>query len=114
MDRYLVQFQELGKDYFITDCAFRDGQSDLALHYTRLIVGQLAHIVAGRVFDTVTHTHIYTLRPNDKLAVNIEILLQELQQHLALVSGGVLPEAHAAKQQLLVRYAGQIAALLQS
>lgn len=119
MDRYLVQFQELGKDYFVTDCAFRDGQSDLAVQYVRLIVGNLAHIVAGQVLDTDTCINIYTLRPHDKLAVNIESLLVELQQHLALlqhsVSGGVLAEANAevAKQRLLTRYATQIAGLIQ-
>ena len=51
-DRYLVEFQEIGKDYFKADCAFREGQEDLACQYVRLIVGSLKHVVAGCFFNT--------------------------------------------------------------
>ena len=119
MDRYLIEFQEIGKDYFTTDCGFREGQEDLARQYVRLIVGTLKHVVAGRVLDTTTRTHIYTLRPQDKLAVNIEMYLHWLVNNLAAVdrssARGALSaeDAVAIKQQMTALYAVQIANLMQ-
>lgn len=118
MDRYLVEFQEIGKDYFTTDCAFREGQEDLACQYVRLIVGTLKHVVAGRVLDMTTHTHIYTLRPQDKLAVNVELHLHWLQNSLAAVERSVAhgalsaEDAATVKQRITEHYASQIANLL--
>jgi len=119
-DRYLVEFQEIGKDYFKTDCAFREGQENLACQYVRLIVGILKHVVAGRVLDTETRTHVYTLRPQNKLAVNIESRLHWLVNNLAAVERSVTRGALSAedavtvKQRLIAHYATQIAALMQS
>ena len=112
-DRYLVEFQEIGKDYFKTDCAFREGQENLACQYVRLIVGILKHVVAGRVLDTETRTHVYTLRPQNKLAVNIEAHLHALVHDLTVIEHSALVEADAAavKERMIARYAAQIAHL---
>jgi len=112
-DRYLVEFQEIGKDYFTTDCAFREGQENLACQYVRLIVGGLKHVIAGRVLDTETRTHIYTLRPQDKLAVNIEAHLHTLAHDLSVIEHSALVEADVAavKARLIAHYAAQIAHL---
>ncbi len=117
MDRYLVEFQEIGKDYFKADCAFREGQEDLAEQYVRLIVGNLKHVVAGRVLDTETRTYVYTLQPQDKLVVNIESRLHWLVNNLAAIERSVARGALSAedgggvKQRLIARYAAQIAHL---
>ena len=115
-DRYLVEFQEIGKDYFKADCAFREGQEDLACQYVRLIVGGLMHVVAGRVLDTETRTHVYTLRTQDKLAVNVELRLYELVDSLATAAHYPLPteQVTAIRQRAITHCAAQIAALMQS
>lgn len=115
-DRYLVEFQEIGKDYFKADCAFREGQEDLACQYVRLIVGNLKHVIAGRVLDMQTRTHVYTLHAPDKLAVNVELHLHRLADDLRAVERGVPLEKDAAavKQRMIAHVARQIAALMQS
>ena len=119
MDRYLVEFQEIGKDYFKTDCAFREGQENLACQYVRLIVGILKHVVAGRVLDTETRAYVYTLHAPDKLAVNIELHLHSLANDLCRVERSVLhgaisaEDAVAVNQRLIAHVARQIAALMQ-
>ena len=56
MDRYLVQFKDRGQDHFSTDCAFRDGQFELARRYVRMVVDTLGHVLEGRVLDVETET----------------------------------------------------------
>jgi hypothetical protein len=50
-DRYLAQFRQADKDYFTTDCAFRDGQLKSAKRYVKMAVDTLEETVAGRIFD---------------------------------------------------------------
>jgi len=60
-DRYLVQFRSLGKTCFVTDCAFRDGQGELAeLYVQRVIECKAAGVAAGRVFDCDTDAVVFT------------------------------------------------------
>jgi len=60
-DRYLVQFRSLGKTYFVTDCAFRDGQGDVAELYVRRVMEcGAAGVAAGRVFDCDTDVVVFT------------------------------------------------------
>lgn len=112
-DRYLVEFQEIGKDYFKADCAFREGQEDQACQYARLIVANLKHVIAGRVLDMETRTYVYTLLAPDKLTVNIEAHLHALAHDLTVIEHSALVEADAAavKQRLIAHYAAQIAHL---
>jgi hypothetical protein len=44
MNRYLVQFREYGCDYFVTDCAFREGQIDHAILYVKTVVDTLEYV----------------------------------------------------------------------
>lgn len=59
VDRYLVQFRDHGKDYLKTDCAFRDGQLDLAKTYVRTIVDTLDRVLEGQVLDATNHMCVY-------------------------------------------------------
>ena len=113
--RYIVEFRDIGQEYFRADCGFRAGQEDLARQYVRLIVGTLAHVAEGRVTDASSGVHVYTLRPQDKLTVNIELHLHWLSNSLAAVTRSTLtPEqAHAITERLIAHYAAQIAQLFQ-
>ncbi len=51
MNRYLVQFKEHGREYFKTDCAFREGQVYLAILCVLTIVDGLSYVVEGQVLD---------------------------------------------------------------
>jgi len=51
LDRYLIQFRQADKDYFITECAYRDGQLEDAKRYVEMAVDTLEETVAGRIFD---------------------------------------------------------------
>ena len=50
-DRYLCQFQDVGKDYFITDCAFQDGQLNKAKAYVKMIILSTHTTRRGQVYD---------------------------------------------------------------
>jgi len=54
---YLVQFREHTRDYFVTDCAFRDAQFELARRYVRTVMDALGDMAEGRVFDVKTRTY---------------------------------------------------------
>jgi hypothetical protein len=56
---YLVQFRKADWEYFKTDCAFRQGQLDLAMVYVWSIVDALEDVVQGRVLDAGTHRCVY-------------------------------------------------------
>lgn len=49
-NRYLVQFLDQ-RGYWVTDCAFQDGQLDKAQRYVDLITAQLETVSAGLVLD---------------------------------------------------------------
>ena len=59
MDRYLVQFRRHDQERFTTDCAFRDGQLDLAREYVRTVVRTLAQVTEGRIIDTQSCCPVY-------------------------------------------------------
>lgn len=49
-NRYLCQFRDVGKDYFVTDCAFPT--LDQAARYVNRIVGALDSVAEGQVYDS--------------------------------------------------------------
>ncbi len=59
MDRYLVQFRECTRGYFVTDCAFREGQFRLARRYVRLVMDTLDDYAEGQVLDAETQVCLY-------------------------------------------------------
>ena len=59
MDRYLVQFREHACDYFVTDCAFREGQIHRAILYVTTVVDTLDYVAEGQVLDAETKTCVY-------------------------------------------------------
>jgi hypothetical protein len=50
VNRYLVQFLDQ-RGYWVTDCAFQDGQLDKAQRYVDLITTSLDNVSAGLVLD---------------------------------------------------------------
>lgn len=51
MKRYLCQFRDVGKDYFITDCGF--DTLDQATRYVNRIVASLDNVAEGQVYDAL-------------------------------------------------------------
>ena len=52
-DRYLVQFRDNDKNYFVTDCAFQHGQYDKAVAYIAMVLScKAANADYGAILDT--------------------------------------------------------------
>jgi hypothetical protein len=71
MNRFLVQFREHACDYFVTDCAFREGQIDRAILYVKTVVDTLDYVAEGQVLDAETKTCVYRYAPGEELVVAI-------------------------------------------
>ena len=55
-DRYLVQFKDNDKDYFVTDCAYQEGQFDKARAYVDLVLScKAANVDHGVIRDWAQH-----------------------------------------------------------
>ncbi len=59
MNRYLIQFRDCGRDHFVTDCAFREGQLYLALFYLLTIVDGLSYVAEGQVLDAEFQVYVF-------------------------------------------------------
>jgi hypothetical protein len=71
MDRYLVQFREHTCEYFVTDCAFREGQIDRAILYVKTVVDTLDYVAEGQVLDAETKACVYRYVPGEELVVAV-------------------------------------------
>ena len=71
MNRYLVQFREYGCDYFVTDCAFREGQIDRAILYVTTVVDTLDYVAEGQVLDAETRMCVYRYAVGEELVVAV-------------------------------------------
>lgn len=57
-NRFYAQFRDLGKDYFVTDCAW--GEQGRAEFYVRHIVENHSLTAAGQVWDSLERKIIYS------------------------------------------------------
>ena len=51
-NRYLVQFKDVGKEYFVTDCSFPLGKLGNAIAYCEMICDALCTVADGQIVDT--------------------------------------------------------------
>lgn len=59
MKRYLCQFRDIGKDYFITDCGF-DDLEQAKMYVNKVVTVLWKTVVKGQVFDYETREIIYS------------------------------------------------------
>jgi hypothetical protein len=68
MQKYLVAFRDLGKDYFVTDCGF-DNYCDAVCYAAQVLQVAGSQTAEARIWDSATKTLVLQLTRGDQATI---------------------------------------------